>query len=210
MKKLVLLLGALALIGCGEKNESGAEGSDAGEGDVKAIDPMPDFSAPKGGGSVEKYPEYDYEKLEGIDVNDLVFGEEDTVVETALGPISLVYIEGSDTPYTGQAYELYREGKKEWEGPMKNGTKEGWWLNWDFEGRKERGVIFQGGIPHGPMVTWHANGQIMSEQLFENGAPLEDSIKFWNSKGEEVESEDEAMEFAPDIRVQEPECGAHG
>ena len=71
-------------------------------------------------------------------------------------------------------------------------------------------MIFQGGIPHGPMVTWHANGQIMSEQLFENGAPLEDSIKFWNSKGEEVESEDEAMEFAPDIRVQEPECGAHG
>ena len=101
MKMLILLLGALALIGCGEKNESGAEGSDAGEGDVKAIDPMPDFSAPNGGGSVEKHPEYDYEKLEGIDVNDLVFGEEDTVIETALGPISLLYIEGSDTPYTG-------------------------------------------------------------------------------------------------------------
>ena len=50
MKKLVLLLGAFVLIGCGEKNESGAEGSDAGEGDVKGIDPMPDFSAPKGGG----------------------------------------------------------------------------------------------------------------------------------------------------------------
>ena len=193
MKKLVILLGAFALIGCGEKNESGAEGSDAGEGDVKAIDPMPDFSAPNGGGSVEKHPEYDYEKLEGIDVNDLVFGEEDTVVETALGPISLLYMEGSDTPYTGQAYELSRAGKKEWEGPMKNGTKEGWWLNWDFEGRKERGVTFKGGIPHGPMVTWHANGQIMSEQLFEKGAPLEDSIRFWNSKGEEVESEDEAL-----------------
>ena len=160
---------------------------------MKAIDPKPDSSAATASDSVKLHPEYNYEKLEGIDVNDLVFGEEDTVVETALGPISLVYIEGSDTPYTGQAYELYREGKKEWEGPMKNGTKEGWWLNWDFEGRKERGVIFQGGIPHGPMVTWHANGQIMSEQLFENGAPLEDSIKFWNSKGEEVESEDEAL-----------------
>ena len=197
MKKFISLLGALALTACGEKNESGAEGADAGEVDVKAIDPKPDFSASKGGDSVEKHPEYDYEKLEGIDVNDLIFGEKDSAVETAIGPISLVYIEGSDTPYTGHAYELYGEGKKEWEGAIKNGTKEGWWLNWGFEGRKERGVTFQGGVPHGPMVTWHPNGQIMSEQQFENGAPLEDSIRFWNSKGEEVESEDEAMEGLP-------------
>ena len=87
--------------------------------------------------------------------------------------------------------------KKEWEGPMKNGAKEGWWLNWDFEGRKVRGLTFKSGIPDGTMVAWHANGQIMSEGRYKNGEPLEGSIRFWNSKGEEVDSEDEAMDGLP-------------
>ncbi|MAT46789.1 MAG: hypothetical protein CMO35_05080 [Verrucomicrobiaceae bacterium] len=197
MKNLVLLLVAFALIGCREKKEARNEGPDAGKADTEAINSKPDLSASNGGAPVKKHPEYDYDKLEGIDVNDLVFGEEDSDVETALGPISLVYVRGSDAPYTGQAHELYREGKKEWEGPMKNGAKEGWWLNWDFEGRKVRGLTFKGGIPDGPMVAWHANGQIMSEGRYKNGEPLEGSIRFWNSKGEEVDSEDEAMDGLP-------------
>ena len=197
MKNLLLLLVAFALIGCGENKEASNEGPDAGKADTEAINSKPDLSASNGGAPVKKYPEYDYDKLEGIDVNDLVFGEEDSVVQTALGPISLVYVRGSDAPYTGQAHELYREGKKEWEGPMKNGAKEGWWVNWDFEGRKVRGLTFKGGIPDGPMVAWHANGQIMSEGRYKNGEPLEGSIRFWNSKGEEVDSEDEAMDGLP-------------
>ena len=41
MKKLVILLGAFALIGCGEKKETGDKGADAGKADVEAADPAP-------------------------------------------------------------------------------------------------------------------------------------------------------------------------
>ena len=41
MKKLVLLLGAFALIGCGEKKATGDKGADAGKADVEAADPAP-------------------------------------------------------------------------------------------------------------------------------------------------------------------------
>ena len=41
MKKLALLLGAFALIGCGEKKATGDKGADAGKADVEAADPAP-------------------------------------------------------------------------------------------------------------------------------------------------------------------------
>ena len=67
MKNLVLLLFAFALIGCGEKKEASNEGLDAGKADTEAINSKSDLSASNGGAPVKKYPEYDYDKLEGID-----------------------------------------------------------------------------------------------------------------------------------------------
>ena len=40
---------------------------------------------------------------------------------------------------------------------------------------------------------WHKNGQKQSELNYKNGKPVEGSEKFWNSKGEPVNSEEEAF-----------------
>ena len=50
-------------------------------------------------------------KLEGVKEEELEFRED------------IVYLKGSDTPYTGKFYGLYENGKKEIEGNVKNGKQ---------------------------------------------------------------------------------------
>ena len=49
------------------------------------------------------------------------------------------------------------------------------------------------------------NGQKRSEEIYKDGELI--SEEWWNSKGEEVETEEEARKYPP-ITVQEPGCGA--
>ena len=49
---------------------------------------------------------------------------------------------------------------------------------------------FKDGKPHGPMMVWHENGQKEYEGTYKDGEEV--SAKYWNRKGEEVESLDEA------------------
>ena len=74
----------------------------------------------------------------------------------------IAYLKGSDTPYTGKAYSLYPNGQKWLEGNYKDGKEDGLW------------------------VTLDENGQKMVEVKAKNGKEI--SIKFWNSKGEPVDS----------------------
>ena len=46
------------------------------------------------------------------------------------------------------------------------------------------------GKPDGPHTMWHENGQKQVEATWKDGEEV--SAKYWNSKGEEVESLDEA------------------
>ncbi len=81
----------------------------------------------------------------------------------------LVYTEGSNTPYTGKVYELHSNGQKEKEGNFKDGKMDGLW------------------------VGWHKNGQKAGEGNFKDGKLVEGSEKWWNSKGEPVDSRKEAF-----------------
>ena len=97
---------------------------------------------------------------EGVNLDKLEFREESE---------GIVYLRGSDAPYTGKAYELYPDGQKKQEGNFKNGKRDGL------------------------IVLWHENGQKMAESNYRNGNKIEGSEKFWNSKGEPVESFKEAQ-----------------
>ena len=80
----------------------------------------------------------------------------------------LAYVKGSDTPYTGKVFALYEKGHKKSEGN------------------------FKGGKLDGPSVLWHKNGQKKSEGNFKDGNEVEGSTKFWNNKGEPVNSIEDA------------------
>ena len=64
----------------------------------------------------------------------------------------------SDTRYTGKAYALH----------------------------KGLEANFKDGKPDGLMLQWHQNGQKQSESYFKDGVQI--SVKFWNSKGEPVDT----------------------
>ena len=81
----------------------------------------------------------------------------------------IYHLKGSDTPYTGKFYGLYENGQKSVE------------------------VNFKGGKQNGLQLKWHENGQKFYEANFKNGEFVEGSEKYWNSKGEPVDSQKEAL-----------------
>jgi len=127
---------------------------------------------------------------------------------------SIWYLIGSDTPYTGKSFELYDNGQKRWEGNFKDGKADGlsvmWFENgqkeseanfkdgklaglattWHENGQKRNEVTFKDGTFVGLEVVWHENGQKAQERNYKNGIIISD--KFWNKKGEPVDSEEEA------------------
>ena len=80
----------------------------------------------------------------------------------------LTYIPNQDTPFTGKAVNFYINGQKIEEVNYKDGKRDGL------------------------RQAWHKNGQKMTESNYRNGNKIEGSEKFWNSKGDPVDSLDEA------------------
>ena len=80
----------------------------------------------------------------------------------------IIYLNGSDTPYTGKFFGLYENGKKNQEGNFKDGK------------------------PDGLGVGWHENGQKAYEGNYKDGK-LVGSEKYWNRKGDPVDSREEAL-----------------
>ena len=126
----------------------------------------------------------------------------------------IAYLKGSDTPYTGEFYELYPSGKRNWEVNFKDGKPDGLLRRWHENGQKEEEANFKDGklerlrrIWHengqkeseaiykdhkldGLNRAWHKNGQKKAEGNFKDGKRI--SAKYWNSKGESVDTIEEA------------------
>ena len=82
-----------------------------------------------------------------------------------------VYLESINKPYTGKAFRLY---------PSAEASNK----------KKQVEFTFRNGVQDGLTVRWHRNGQKWSEENFKDGELI--SRKYWNSKGEPVDSEEEA------------------
>jgi len=74
----------------------------------------------------------------------------------------------SDKPYSGKAVGLWPNGNKRIERNYKDGKADGL------------------------VVEWHENGQKLFEGNFKDGEEVEGSRKYWNSKGEPVDTIEEA------------------
>ena len=117
-------------------------------------------------------------------------------------------------PYTGKSFVLNENGQKvqEWsykngkrDGPFvawhengqkqteanwKNGKEVGLQVNWYENGQKAVEANFKDGKEDGLYVAWHKNGQKKAEGNWKDGNLI--SRKYWNSKGEPVDTIEEA------------------
>ena len=196
MKSLLLIAVTILAVGCGGKDESTTETKPVEEKvlevkeEVKPEEPV-----------AETKPE-----LEGVNKKELESRED------------IVYLKGSDTPYTGKVYGLYENGQKlfevnykygkreglitAWhdnglkktEGNYKDGKFEGLYVWWHDNGQKSGEGNFKNGKKDGVFTNWHDNGQKQLEVKYKHGEELEDSKKWWNSKGEPVDTYEEALE----------------
>ena len=88
--------------------------------------------------------------------------------------------------------DWHENGQKKDEYTYENGKMHGPFTEWHENGQKAEESTFKDSDPHGLWIRWHDNGQKQSETIWENAQKV--SVKYWNSKGEEVETEEEANE----------------
>ncbi len=91
----------------------------------------------------------------------------------------------------GLATQYYENGNKKVEGTFKGGSLDGPYAEWHENGQKRLETTVKDG-PDGPYTTWYENGQKAIESTWKDGKRI--SAKYWNRKGEEVETETEAQE----------------
>ena len=183
MKFLVFLplFAALLVAGCGEKSSS--EGSDSAgasaEPSADAVKPVPTESPGKEP-SPPSLSDADVERLlkEAVDSESLP--ERD----------GLIYHDNK--PYSGWGKEMYDSGQASRLAEIKDGRPHGLIIEWYDGGQKSVEGTYKDGEPHGLVTVWHENGQKAAEVTVKDGEEV--SGKYWNSKGEEVDTEEEAFE----------------
>ena len=172
MKKLVLLFAALLVVGCGEKSIS-------------------DSAIEK---ALEEAVEYD--SLQ--ERNDLYYQVNKT--KPYSGWVKDMYDSGQakiigrfkDGKPDGPAIGWYENGQKRNETTFKDGKEDGLWTSWYENGQKYNETTFKDGEEDGPLTEWHKTGQKLAEETYKDGEKV--SAKYWDSKGEEVETLQEARE----------------
>ena len=93
----------------------------------------------------------------------------------------------------GLATRWHENGQKSREETYKDGERDGLRTRWHENGQKDSEALYRGGGKVGLETTWHENGQKKSE-ISRTATDGQVSAKYWNSKGEEVETSAEAVE----------------
>ena len=159
-------------------------------------------------------PEKVNQKLDGINLEELDVRE------------NIVFLKGSETPYTGKIFLLHENGQKKFEGNIKEGKQDGLHMEWFEDGQKQGEVNFTSGhitktvswhkngqkaeevnfknsSPDGLWTEWHENGQKKRERAYEAGFIVKGSEKLWNSQGETVDSIFDAVLVNRDVLIHE-------
>ena len=102
----------------------------------------------------------------------------------------VVYLKGSDAPYTGKIFGLL-DGRN-FEFHTNDGKIDGLWVTWHQNGQKLVEANYKNGKQNGLETAWHENGQKASESNWKDGKVLEGSRKYWNNKGESANSLEKA------------------
>ena len=172
MKNIVPIAITILTVGCGGKDESTTE-TKAVEEKVQEVKEEAETEEPV----AETKP-----KPEGVNHNELK--------ERGEYPDIIQYLKGSDTPYTGKAFDLHPNGELSSVYTYKNGKQHGLLVGWHTNGQKQVEGNFKEGKADGLMVGWHENGKKHVEGNFKDGELI--SEKYWNSKGEPVATAEES------------------
>ena len=189
MKKLLLLFAALLVAGCGEK--SSPEDSDSaiekptGEPSADAVKPSP--AEPPVAESPSEESSENPPSLSDADIERLL--KEAVDAESLPERDGLIYHDNK--PYSGWGKDMYDSGQAARLAEIKDGKPDGPVTWWHENGQKMTEGTNKDGKPDGLWVAWHENGQKKAEGTFKDGEEV--SGKYWNSKGEEVETRQEAF-----------------
>ena len=98
-----------------------------------------------------------------------------------------------DGKLDGLVVSWHENGQKHTEANYKNGKLDGLWVVWHENRQKAVEANYKDGKEEGLETQWHENGQRGIEKNYKDGKLVEGSAKYWNSKGEPVDSEEEAF-----------------
>ena len=171
MKILVLLSAALLVAGCGEKSSS--EGSESASEKPTASNESAEPSADTAKPSPAETPVAESPSEEPSDTpNSLSDADVERLLKEAVDFDSLeerddLFYQNNEA-FSGWTKKMYDSGQVQALGQLKDSK------------------------PHGLLTEWHENGQKRSEATFKDGELI--SEKWWNAKGEEVETREETEE----------------
>ncbi len=118
-------------------------------------------------------------KTEGINADELEWRE------------GIWYLKDSKTPYTGKSLKWHENGQKKVERNFKDGKFDGPSNAWYENGQKRWEANNKDGEADGLVLEWHENGEKFIETNYKNGGIK--NRKYWNNKGEPVDSVQEAL-----------------
>ena len=95
----------------------------------------------------------------------------------------LYYKKGSDTPYSGIIYLLYENGQPHFEGAIKDGKKDGLYVEWHKNGQKKSEVNYKDGKDDGLAVGWYEGGQKQGEVTYKDGK-YDGLMRLWYKNGQ--------------------------
>ncbi len=189
MKKALLLFAALLVAGCGEKSSS--EGSESAS-EKPATEPSADTPKPPPAetpvaespvaDSPSEEPSDTPKSLSDADVERLL--KEAIDIEPLEEPDDLHY--QNNEPFSGWGKMMYDSGQVRGLVQLKDGKMTGLMTAWHENGQKMHEGTYKDGKEDGRATMWHENGQKQAEATFKDGEEV--SGKYWNSKGEEVET----------------------
>ena len=90
-------------------------------------------------------------------------------METLIDSSGLLYGVSRQKPYTGDVFELNKNGGKKYFGSIKGGRQDKLWTYLHPNGQKEKEGTFKDGIKDGKWTFWHSNGQKEKEGTFIDG-----------------------------------------
>ncbi len=195
MKNLLLIAITILAVGCGGKDESTTETKPKLEGVNKNelefrefIYYLKDSDTPYTGKAYalhengNKYWEVNHKdgKKDGLQT---------TWYENGQKQYEENYKEGN---FDGVFASWHENGQKSSEASWKEGKQDGLGVSWYENGQKAAKYYYKDGKEDGLSVSWHKNGQKSFEGNFKDGNIVEGSDKYWNSKGEPVDTIEEA------------------
>ena len=184
MKKIVLLFAALLVAGCGEKSSS--EGSESAS---ENAEPSADTAKPSPAEPPSEEPSDTPKSLSDADVERLL--KEAVDMESLEERDGLIHHD--DKPYSGWVKGMRDSGQAFRLVEFKDGKPYGLMIEWHENGQKRsEGTATEDGSLDGPVTMWHENGQKAVEGTWKDGEEV--SAKYWNSKGEEVETYSDAFD----------------